>query len=294
VRPLGPGTCARISSFLSTHFTSRGTKPSTFRIRSLQKFLLVRVALFLLGAAIPTPGLAQSLPTAAFRFSKEVHWGSAVLQPGDYLVWVSSGSNPKVRVDQKDGDFAAIIAPRQVSSEQFSGNTRIVVVDDGSGAYVTSLYVKDVQALLTFAAPAAAQDEPTNPTPQKLPRQNAISADSAPQEASLFSIDNPRRQAWPSAEAQRLYLSACKAVEQEFGRTDPIRPRVTLVLGASANGVYFPKHEVQLTKWDKYQFAQGVIMLAVDELLPLDMKMSLTKLAVSTADSTVGVDELKK
>jgi len=51
---------------------------------------------------------------------------------------------------------------------------------------------------------------------------------------------------------------------------------------------------VQLTKWNKYQFAQGVVMLAVDDLLPTDMKISLTKLAVSTADSTVGVDELKK
>ena len=109
-----------------------------------------------------------------------------------------------------------------------------------------------------------------------------------------IAIENPRSQAWPYAEAQRLYLSACKVVEQEFGRTDPVRPRLTLILGANSNAVYYPKHQVQLTKWNKYQFAQGVVMLAVDDLLPTDMKISLTKLAVSTADSTVGVDELKK
>jgi len=166
---LGPGRFARIGGFLSTLFTSHGTKPSTFEIRSLQKFLLVRAAVFLFSAAIPTPGLAQSQPTAVFRFSKEVHWGSAVLRPGDYLVWVSSGANPKIRVDQKDGDFAATIVPRAVSSEPSSGNTRVVMIDDGSGAYVTSLYVKDAQALLTFAAPGAQAGLPS-PNPQELNR----------------------------------------------------------------------------------------------------------------------------
>ena len=293
MKPLGPGAFPRIAGFPSKRFTSHGTKPRTFGIRSLQKFLLVRATLFLLSAAIPTPSLAQSQPTAAFRFSKEVHWGSAVLQPGDYLVWVSRGANPRVRVDQKDGDFAATIAPRAVSSEPFSGDTRVVMIDDGSGAYVTSLYVKNPQALLTFAAPGA-QPEAPNSGSRDLSRPNAASGDSASDNSDLFAIANPRSQVWPHAEAQRLYLSACQVVEQEFGRTDPIRPRLTLVLGANANSVYYPKHEIQLTKWNKYQFAQGVVMLAVDDLLPEDMKMSLTKLAVSAADTTVGVDELKK
>ena len=110
----------------------------------------------------------------------------------------------------------------------------------------------------------------------------------------MFTIDNPRSQTWPHAEAQALYLSACKVVEQEFARTDPIRPQLTLVLGASIDGVNYPKHEIQLTKWDKYQFAQGVVLLAVSDILPNDMRISLTRLAVLEAESTVGINELRK
>jgi hypothetical protein len=283
----------RIVSFLGRQFSSNGTKPSTFGIASLQKILLVRAAMFFLGAVIPIPSLAQSQPAAAFRFSKEVHWGSAVLQPGDYFVSISAGATPVVTVVQKGGASAATIAPRAVSSESFSGNTRLVMNEDAAGAYVTSLYLKNTQTVFTFASPGA-QPQLTNPGAQDLSRQKAISSDSASGEGGLFAIDNPRSQAWPHAEAQALYLSACKVVEQEFARTDPIRPQLTLVLGASTDGVNYPKHEIQLMKWDKYQFAQGVVILAVSEILPHDMRISLTRLAVLEAESTVGIDELGK
>jgi hypothetical protein len=98
----------------------------------------------------------------------------------------------------------------------------------------------------------------------------------------------------PYAEAQAIYLAACRVVEQEFGRIDPVRPRLTLVLGAGSDSLYFPTREIRLTRWDKYQFAQGVVLLAVNDMLPEDMKISLTRLAVTEAESTVGVNELKK
>lgn len=249
--------------------------------------------MFLLGAVIPAPSLAQSQPAAVFRFYKEVHWGSAVLQPGDYIVSISAGAIPVVTVGRKNGAFAATITPREVSSEAFSGNTRVVTTDDGAGAYVTSLYVESTQTVLTFAAPGV-QPQLTSPSAQDLSRQKAISSDSASGQGGLFTTYNPRSQAWPHAEAQTLYLSACKVVEQEFARTDPIRPQFTLVLGASTDGVNYPKREIQLTKWDKYQFAQGVVLLAVSDILPKDMRISLTRLAVLEAESTVGVNELKK
>lgn len=293
MKPLGPGRFARIAGLLSTQFTSRGTKPSTFGVRSLQQFLLLRAVLFLFGALIPTPTLAQSQPAVVFRFYKEVHWGSAALQPGDYIVSVSTGRTPVVTVAQKDGAFAATIVPKGISSEPFSGNSRVVMQDDGAGAYVTSFYVTNTQTVLTFAAPGAPPQHPT-PKTDDLSRQNPTPSHSAPDDGGLFAIDNPHRQPLPYAEAQALYLSACKVVEQEFARTDPLRPRLTLVLGAGANGIYYPKHEIQLTKWDKYLFAQGVVVLAVDDMLPDDMRTSLTKLAVLEVDSTVTVDELRK
>lgn len=293
MRPLGPGRLLRIVSFPSRQFSSHGTKPGTFGIGSLQKILLVRAAMFFVGAVIAIPSLAQSQPAAAFRFSKEVHWGSAVLQPGNYIVMISAGATPVVTVVQKGGASAATIAPRAVSSEPFSGNTRVVMNDDGAGAYVTSLYLKNTQTVLTFAAPGA-QPQITGLSTADLSREKASSGDSASGEGGLFTIDNPRSQPVPYAETRALYLSACKVVEQEFARTDPIRPQVTLVLGASIDGVNYPKHEIQLTKWDKYQFAQGVVLLAVGEILPHDMRISLTRLAVLEAESTVGIDELKK
>ena len=127
---------------------------------------------------------------------------------------------------------------------------------------------------------------------QQLDHQSVVSGDS-PSAEDLFPIDNPRNQTIPVSEAKTIYLSACKVVEQEFGRSDPIRPRLKLLIGSESDRVYFPKHEIQLKKWDKYKFAQGVVMLAADALLSQDKKISLTRLAVSEAESTVDVHELK-
>ena len=70
-------------------------------------------------------------------------------------------------------------------------------------------------------------------------------------------------------------------------------PRLTLVLGADQDRLYFPNREIQLKKWDKYEFAQGVVLLAVNDMLPEEKKDSLSKLALLEAESTVDVRELK-
>ena len=118
--------------------------------------------------------------------------------------------------------------------------------------------------------------------------ENTISS-----EDSLFAIDNPRNQPIPVSEAKTIYLSACRVVEQEFSRTDPIRPRLRLLLGSETDRVYYPKREIQLTKWDKYKFAQGVVMLATDSMLPQDKKFELSKLALVEAETVVDVRDLK-
>src|SRR4029077_14441538 len=108
-----------------------------------------------------------------------------------------------------------------------SGNTRIVMNDDGVVGYVTSLYLTNIQAGLTFAAPSA-QPQAFHPGAPDLTRQNSVSGDSAASEGGLFMSDNPRSQAVPHAAARAVSLAACKVVEQEFARTDPVRPRLTL------------------------------------------------------------------
>ena len=37
-------------------------------------------------------------------------------------------------------------------------------------------------------------------------------------------IRNTGNQKWPAGEAQKIYLSACSAVQQEFGCTLPLAP----------------------------------------------------------------------
>ena len=241
---MGPGHLARIARFAGMRFCSRGTGSGKLEIRSLQKYLLVRSVLFLLGAAIPSPTLAQAQPpgSAVFHFSKEVHWGGAVLPPGDYVI--------------------------------------------------TSLDVKNTGAVLTFATPNSKPRFPQSAA-QDLAPQEAVSGDSPSANGGFFTIHNPRNQAVPYPEVQAIYLSACKVIEQEFSRPNPIRPRLRLLLGAGKNRVYYPDREIQLTKWDKFQFAQGVVLLAMADLLPKDEQVSLTKLAVLGADSIVDVRELK-
>ena len=208
------------------------------KIRSLQKFVLIRSLLFVVGVTIPPPTLAQA--QMVFHLSKEVHWGDAVLPSGDYVI--------------------------------------------------TSLDVVNSGAVLTFARPdsqSASTDAPD------LARQEAVSSGTSSANGELFTIVNPRNQTVPEAEVQTIYLSACRVVEKEFSRSEPVRPRLTLLLGADRNSLYYPKREIRLRKWDKYKFAQGVVILALDDLMPEDKKLSLSKLAVLEADSTVDVRLLK-
>jgi hypothetical protein len=107
-------------------------------------------------------------------------------------------------------------------------------------------------------------------------------------------IRNSGNQKWPAGEAQKIYLSACSAVQQEFGRTLPLAPQVTLVLGADKNEVWLVGGEVRLTKWNPDAFAQGVVWLAFEDLLPSQQRLSIAKRAVNRADSTIEVEQLRK
>lgn len=105
-----------------------------------------------------------------------------------------------------------------------------------------------------------------------------------------LKIQNKGKQKWPAAEAQKIYRSACSVVQREFGATHAVAPPVTLLLGADRNEVGFDRREIRLTKWNPYLLAQGVVMLAFEELMSSDEKISLAKRAVTWADATVEVE----
>lgn len=114
---------------------------------------------------------------------------------------------------------------------------------------------------------------------------------SAAQEGLI--IRNEANQKWPSAEAQKVYLSACAVVQREFGISRELRPQVTLVLGASKEGVDFDHREIRLTKWDRFLFAEGVAWLAFEDLMPKKQLLVVAKRAVSWAESTVDINNEK-
>ncbi len=108
-----------------------------------------------------------------------------------------------------------------------------------------------------------------------------------------LTIRGADKQAW-EADAQRIYQSACLAVQGEFRVVDPIRPDITLIVGAHENGAYADTKEIRLINWDQYLFAQGVVALAFDELLPKTKRMAVAKRAVNWATSAVDANSIGK
>ena len=111
-----------------------------------------------------------------------------------------------------------------------------------------------------------------------------------------LTVRNDENQEWPSAEAGKIYLSACAVVQREFGTSRELRPRVTLVLGTHKDneGLFFTSREIRLAKWDPYMFAQGVVWLAFEDLMPQEQLLLVSKRAVAWADATVAVDQIAK
>ena len=109
-----------------------------------------------------------------------------------------------------------------------------------------------------------------------------------------LTIDNKHKEKVSISEVEKIYSSACSVVQQEFGLKRPLRPTVKLVLGADKNEIWFEGREVRLTKWDRYNFAQGVVWLAFEDLMPSQQRLTIAKRAVTWVDSTVEIERLAK
>ena len=107
-------------------------------------------------------------------------------------------------------------------------------------------------------------------------------------------INNPLQERISTPEAEKIYSSACAVIQREFGFRRALHPQVRLVLGADKNEVCFSGREIRLTKWDRYAFAQGVVWLAFEDLMPSQQRLTIAKRAVTWADSTVEIERLTK
>jgi hypothetical protein len=108
-----------------------------------------------------------------------------------------------------------------------------------------------------------------------------------------LTVRSKGKQKWPAAQANKIYLSASSVVQREFGATHSVAPAITLVLGADGNVVRFDAREIRFTKWDRNVFAQGVVMLAFEDVM-LDRGVAMAKRAVMWVDTTVDVERLTK
>ena len=109
-----------------------------------------------------------------------------------------------------------------------------------------------------------------------------------------LTIDNKHKERLSTPEPEKIYSSACSVVEREFDIKHPLHPQVRLVLGADKNEIWFGGREIRLTKWNPYAFAQGVVWLAFEDLMPAQQRLTIAKRAVTWADSTVEIGRLAK
>lgn len=110
----------------------------------------------------------------------------------------------------------------------------------------------------------------------------------------LFDVQVKGKQKWPAAEADKLYLSACAAVQKEFRSTRPIRPQITLVLGSERNEARLETREIRLTQWNSYLFTQGVVIFAFEDLMPEKDRLAMARRVINWADASVDIDVISK
>src|SRR5260370_30981620 len=96
-----------------------------------------------------------------------------------------------------------------------------------------------------------------------------------------LTIDNKHKERVSAPEVEKIYSSACSVIQREFDIRHPLHPQVRLVLGAEKNEVRFAGREVRLTKWDRYTFAQGVVCLAFEDLMPSQQRLTLARQALT-------------
>jgi len=111
---------------------------------------------------------------------------------------------------------------------------------------------------------------------------------------SLLSVQAKGNQRWPGDEVDKLYLSACQALQMEFGDGRLVRPQITLILGADKDEAVVAKGEIRLVKWDPYRFAEGVVILGFEDLMSTHERLLVAKRAVNLADSTMEVKTSRK
>src|SRR5215467_14438819 len=112
---------------------------------------------------------------------------------------------------------------------------------------------------------------------------------------ALVSISSKSKQSVSSFEVNKIYLLACSAVQREFGNSNALHPPIALVVGADKkDAVDLDKKQILLKRWNRGLFAQGVVILAFEDLLTPQRRTIITNRAVSWADATLDAREMQR
>ena len=127
----------------------------------------------------------------------------------------------------------------------------------------------------------------------------AILPSAAAQEPLPFSVLNSKKQRWSQTEALRIYDSACSLVARTVRPEKPphLHPNFLLVLGANDNELVRNSNnlaEIHLKTWDATKFAEAVVIMASRDVLHADDLATLARQSVTSAQSTISLDELKQ
>ena len=109
-----------------------------------------------------------------------------------------------------------------------------------------------------------------------------------------LAIDNNHKEKVSNPEAEKIYSSACSVVQRNSASGTRSIHRSDLFWGPTRTRYGLAGREIRLTKWNSYAFAQGVVWLAFEDLMPSQQRLTIAKRAVSWADSTVEIERLAK
>jgi hypothetical protein len=94
-------------------------------------------------------------------------------------------------------------------------------------------------------------------------------------------------------EAEKLYRSSCVVVQREFPGSGELHPRFAVLVGTDRDEVH-RQTEIWLRQWNPALFAQGVVVLAFDQVLTSDLVRRLAKRVIEQSNAMVDVADLKE
>ena len=104
-----------------------------------------------------------------------------------------------------------------------------------------------------------------------------------------MTIDNKHKEKVFVPAVEKIYFPACSVARKEFDVRRANLPRVKLLLGTSQNRGLFDERNIACPM-ERYLFAEGIVRLAVDDLLTGDRRTALTQRALKWADATVEIE----